>query len=482
MDMNEVTNANVEQATTVNEADQSSTIKINTTEAVISDSSVSITEPVKTSTDIETVVGVEVLDETNTSLSNEDKEIVKNMPPLGTPVETTEESEEIEEETPVIEKSGSFAIDDEDLSLLDDDDSEEDSKANEEAKKKRLEEFKEDFKKNFAPVNDKVNLSEFTISKKSVGISKVINHIQKVEANTACSPLYNENRVIKMTGFSSLELNRMDPQRIRQENYLNFMLTKFRTIYDHIVDPNKPATFEGWLKNNNTSTVNDYFFAGYKATFMDSNILTYSCPECENAFLKKFDIDDMIKFKSPEVKDKYYNILHSGNMSVDQDTIVNGMYQATDDYVFELRRPTLYSTYMEPTMLDDKIATKYDDLLTLISYIENAYVIDRKEKILRPIDMKPDATNPINTIKRKIKALAIIIKSFSSDQLQAFSTETNKYDFEQTDENGEPIKNDITYIIPACNCPKCNTVIPEQEQLPENMCFLRHQLGAFTRM
>ena len=124
---------------------------------------------------------------------------------------------------------------------------------------------------------------------------------------------------------------------------------------------------------------------------------------------------------------------------------------------------------------------KYEDLLLLISYIDDIYIIDRENSELIKVDTKPDPRRPDVTVKRKIKSYATIIRSLTSDQLQSLSLATDKYDAAEVDDDGNVIT-DIKYVYPEEICPKCGKVIPEEEQSPDRMLFMRHQLGLMNKM
>ena len=374
-------------------------------------------------------------------------------------------------------------ISDEDMKFLDDEndlDSDEDQKnlVTEIKEKIRLE-----MNEKFVPVSNKVDFSKFKVAKKPISASKVINHIQQAPVEAADGVLYNANRAVRMSAFSAMEIQSLDQSNVRRSNYNQFMIDKLRLIYNHLIDANKPASFEAWMKSMTNDVIDDYFFTAYKATFSNSNIITYSCPDdvCHNIFMNKKNIEDMIKFRNEDVKKKYMDILHSGNVNTVTTAYETDLYQASDEYAFSLRKPSLYATYIEPSLINEEFMKKYEDLLLLISYIDDIYIIDRENSELIKVDTKPDPRRPDVTVKRKIKSYATIIRSLTSDQLQSLSLATDKYDAAEVDDDGNVIT-DIKYIYPEEVCPKCGKVIPEEEQSPDRMLFMRHQLGLMNKM
>ena len=381
-------------------------------------------------------------------------------------------------------------IDAEDMQFLDDDEEEPTSEetADAEENKDKTEAIKEtirqEMRENFKPYANKVDLSRFTISKKPITAAKVINSIKQKPIECADAVLYDIGRPVRMSAWGPMEIQSINPDQVRSGNinYNAFMERKMRLIYDHLIDANKPKSFEAWAMSTPNTTMDDYMFAAYKATYGNANIVTFNCSDddCANVFMQHVPVNDMIKFKDDATKEKYYNILHNGSVDTVSDEYEVALFQVSDDFVFGLKKPSLYNTYIEPTLLDSAFSTKYQDLILLITYIECAYMIDRENGSLVLIDTKPVA-DKATTYKRRVKTFAAILKSLTSDQLQALSVETDKYDAGKLDDNGNLIK-DITYVFPERRCPKCGKKIDEVEVAPDNMLFTRHQLGLMNKI
>lgn len=379
-------------------------------------------------------------------------------------------------------------IDDEDLHFLDDEEEDKldsDDDFDEKAKTEEIRQtIRSEMKSKFNPVKNQIDLNKFKISKKSINASKVITGLNNKAIECADGVIYSQKRAIRMSAFKPMEIQSLDPERLRTGNYNKFMENKLKLIYEHIVDENKPRSFEAWAMTTPNTSVDDYMFTAYKATFGLSNIITFNCPKdkCSNVFMEKVPIRDMIKFENDKVKEEYYNILHSGNTDTPIDKTYDiDLYQVSDDYVFALKTPSLYNTFIEPTLIDRKFMNKYEDLLTIISYIDSVYMIDHATTQLIPINTKPVPNDKAITYMRKIKTFATIIKSLTSDQLQALSVQTDKYDTIKMGDDGTPIK-PVTYVYPEKKCPKCGEVIEESELTPDNMLFMRHQLGLMNKI
>lgn len=389
--------------------------------------------------------------------------------------------------------TATFAMSDDDLALLDDEDMivEKSDKAKEASYAERRNEIRNSIrasvKENFKPIENKLNLKEFEIQKKPISASTVLNHIKDTAVRTATTPLFSTSKkVVEVSEFTATEIQKLNPSLIKESNFYTALRDRYQLLYNHIVDPNKPATFEAWLKTVPEDAIDDYFFAAYKATFGAANILMYECKECGNVFLKEVPIMSMIKYKNEAIKAEYIDLLHNGELNVTKDTYSVGLFQASEEYVFALKTPTLYERVFEPTLLDSKILETYGDLITLISYIDDIYVIDEANKKLIPVNMQPIHSDPRKTVRRRIKTCASIIRTLTSDQLQTLTVETDKYDKPDSKKNIDNDDDDATpeiqYIYPECQCEKCKKMIKEAVTDPIDMLFTRHQLGLYQRI
>ena len=452
----------------------------------------------------EAVTGEVVID------SDKLTEAIANDPPFpkdkSEPTDKASEEEDAPVLPPTIPSSSetdfgttTFAMSDDDLALLDDEDmiveksdkAKELSEAEEKERRNALRDsIRISVKENFKPIDNKVDLSKFEIQKKPISASKVLNHIKETPVRTATTVLYSTSKkVIEVSEFTATEIQKLNPALINQNNFYTSLRDRYQLLYNHIVDPNKPATFEAWLKTVPEDAIDDYFFAAYKATFGAANILTYECPKegCDNVFLKEVPVMSMIKYKNDAVKKEYLDLLHNGKLNISKDTYSAGLFQVSDEYVFALKTPTLYERVFEPTLLDSQILDTYGQLITLITYIDEIYVIDQANNKLIPIDMQPVHTDPRKTVRRRIKTCASIIRTLTSDQLQTLTVETDKYDKpdskrNRNDDDDEDTTPEIQYIYPECECPKCRSKIKEAVADPVDMLFTRHQLGVYQRI
>jgi hypothetical protein len=383
-----------------------------------------------------------------------------------------------------------FDINEEDMKFLDDDeDAENESSESSEDDKAKTDAIKETIRHemdiNFKPIHNKIDLTKFSISKKPINASTVINDIKAKAIECADGVLYTEKRAIRMSAWKPMEIQSIDPQRVRSgsSNYNKYIENKLKLIYEHIIDANKPKSFEAWAMITPNTVMDDYMFTSYKATFGTANIVTFTCPndKCNNVFMENVPVHSMLKFRDDEIKEEYMNILKLGNTDSTTTEYKVDLYQASNEYVIGLKVPSLYNTYIEPTLVDSNFSSKYEDLILLLSYIDSIYIVDNANNQLIPIDTKPVANNKVLSYKRRIKTYATILKSLTSDQLQALSVETDKYDAGKLDDDGELIR-DITYVYPERRCPKCGKKIDEVNVNPDSILFTRHQLGLMKKI
>lgn len=378
-------------------------------------------------------------------------------------------------------------ISDDDLDLFLEDEEEENKTdvETEEERKKKVEaiysNIREEVNKNFKPIKNPVDISSFKISNKTIPGSRVIRDISNSSVECADGVLFESKSCVKVSAVSALEIEKLNPERTKNENYKSVTIDRLRLIYDHIVSENKPSSFNEWTKTVTPSVINDYFFALYKATFANSNIITYTCNDCDNVFMQNRDINEMIKFADDTVKEEYFNILHNG--IYDPKKPKTGFFQICDDYIVELKSPSVYELYIEPSYIDDNFVDKYNEIIRLIAYISNIYKINRETNELYKIDTKPDITNKTLTTKRKFRIFASIIRTLTSDQITALILETNNYDEGKDDtETGKKIP-DIEYQYPETMCPKCKKKIEaEIVKFADNLLFTRHQLGLLSKI
>lgn len=352
---------------------------------------------------------------------------------------------------------------------------EEDFNLDEEEEKDEAEEqfnmMQKKLKETIKPITNKIDLQAFKISKKPVSVSNALKASSNVKTVIDWA-LFSGERAISMTEFTGFEIDKLNP-RNSSRNRLNTYKDIYTLIFNHLVDANKPMTMEEWVKTIKFYDQNHLYFSIYKASFDKSNYIPYDCPHCKEVFVTEdISIDDMVKYKDEEAKEKARAILESDSTTKSTDYDVD-LVQISDNYVFGFKDPTIFNVIFENISLDEKFLVKYADLLEMISYIDDIYLIDYETSELRPIELKTFPNDMIKTTKYKIDRYAKIIQSLKTD-------EYNQLDSILRDRDK---KHDMVgYVLPKVTCPKCKKEIEERLMSSEDLLFTRHQLARIANI
>lgn len=333
-----------------------------------------------------------------------------------------------------------------------------------------IEDLKVAAKKSIKPSMRTVDLSTFTISDKGVKASKVILEKEK-EKDVGDWVLYDSGHPISMSGLTGPELIKLDPDNSTRNRY-NTIKDIYKIIYNHVVDSKKPS-FENWMKQTKYTDLDHIYFALYMATFGGSNFISYQCPDCKNVFIKDVKFDDMINYKDDTVKAKVKEIL---SQSTDVGTVEYNveLVQASDEYAFGMKAPSLYNVVMETAGLPENILEKYADLIDTITYIDSVYMIDYTNNSLIPVNIPVVKDDPVKTTIKRIQTMYDILKKLNSDEYYRLRGYISKL---------SDTAADITYMIPEAKCPECDTKIEANKEVDAStLLFTRHHLGAFASM
>lgn len=369
------------------------------------------------------------------------------------------------EEEEVNKSISALSLDEEDFEY--DEDEEEDTKSDSE---KQMKDIKTKIKEKIKPIANVIDLSTFTISSKPVSVSNALK--VTTTKHTADWVFPAEGRAISIEEFTGLELEKLNPNN-SSRNRVNTYKDIYELIFKHVVDANKPATMEQWVKKVNFFDLDHIYFAIYKASFEGSNFIPYSCPHCNEVFVSEdVSIEDMVKYKDDKAKERIMDLLNS-DTTTQKDTIDVEVVQISDNYVAGLKEPSVYNMIFEHVILDEKFTEKYSELLSLVSFIDTIYFIDRDNNELRPIEPKAYPENIVKTVKSKISTYGKILQSLNSDQFYQFNAYMKAIQ-ERHDE--------ITYRLPEVKCPKCEKEIKEAEMTAESLLFTRCQLVGIANM
>lgn len=384
--------------------------------------------------------------------------------------------EEVEEETfkPDTEEENKtivfnkYEIDEEDL---EDEIDEEESIGEREENDKQIEKLKMNINEKIKPVIKKIDLSTFTISKKPISVNNALK--SSVSSDSVVNwGLFESKIPITMKEFKGYEIGNLDIRNQVGISRYNGYKNIYGNIFDHI-HGTKPKTLEEWLKAVSFFDIPHLFFSIYMASFKDANYIPYNCtnPDCKETFISdNINLEDMVKYDSEEIKNHAMEIINKEYNEEDISYEVT-LEQISDNYVFGFKEPSIFNILFENSILDEKFTSKYSDLLAIISFIDQIYVIDFESEQLRPVEIEVDPDNLRKTVKSKVVRYAKIIKTLNSDQIHEIESITRKIQ-----EKHEKIH----YVIPECKCTKCGTVIKETEIGSEDLLFTRHQLKSIA--
>lgn len=323
------------------------------------------------------------------------------------------------------------------------------------------------------PVTNSFDISTFSISKRPAAstISTPRDNGQKI----ADWVLMSSQKPIYMRRFTGTEIERLSNGG-KGRTRLNRALDTWQLIYNHIVDPHKPETLEEWAKTTSFLDIDHIYMAIYRANFEGSNYIPYSCTNkaCkEKVFLSdNFDIMDMCKFAKKEDKEKFLSIIGSETDSTSK-LYSTEIVPVSDDYAFAFREPSIYNIIFESAVLDEDFVDKFGDLITISTYIDQIYYINKEARELQPVRTNIYPNNMKKTVKSRIINYSKIISTLGSDQyntLLAYMQKINSFG------------DSLTYQLPEVTCPCCGTVIPATDQEAQNLVFTRHQLAALATL
>ena len=328
-----------------------------------------------------------------------------------------------------------------------------------------MKEFQASISEKIKPVTKALNLASFKVVSQPVSLSVALNKTTKAAMSWA---LPNSNQYIAMSEFSGKEIEQLgDTSGL---NRYEIMKNRYQLFYNHIVSP-KAATFEQWLKTTSFLDNDHLYFAVYGANFAGSNFIPYDCNTCKNTFLSdNIPLEDMYRFKDDAAKEKFNKIRNQQNTSP-AGLYVSEVIQISDSIAIGFRDPSIYNIIFETAMLDDNFTEKYRDIIAVLSYIDNIYLINTDTQSISPIGYKIDKNNTAKTIKARIITYAKILEKLAPDQYYIILSYLNAIN-----SRGD----EITYIKPEVTCSNCGAIIPEQEVSAESLVFTRAQLASLS--
>lgn len=369
-------------------------------------------------------------------------------------------------------------IDDADLEEFLNEDTEETEDEKEE-RKAIFENYKKEVfdKIQVVPTITKHKVNKIKIATTPISVQKALRTNPR-SANTATWVLPNSGRLITFSALAGEEIENLSPAS--HDNNMSEALSNrltFNTLFNHLIDANKPDSMEKWLRTINWYDINDIYFAIYLATFKNTNFVTYTCSnsKCNHMFLEQKSYKDMISYEDDKAEELYKELLKKG-IDTTPDYIEEEVVRINDKYAIGFRAPSIYDIMFGASSLDENFRTKYATTIGNISYMANMYYIadNNGEEMFFPIDCKAVENDSGKTMRNKIIAYYNILKTLSSDEYSVVSRAI-------ADINNN-VRVMASYHYPDHECPKCHTLIERKDDAinPLVMVFIRHQLVRFA--
>lgn len=295
---------------------------------------------------------------------------------------------------------------------------------------------------------NKFDPTKLKISKKPTSVSIALNY-HTTTKSTADFPLYYTQHCSKFKECTGTELQTLQT-KIDASNEITSVIEAVKFNYDHIVDPNKPATFEAWAKMVRTEDVESMYFGVYKATYFSSNLIPITCTHCNTSNLVKVPVNDMVKPLNDDIKAEMDKLFQQDTTSP-YPKVESELIQVSDRLFAAIKPPSIYDAFVQFSSISPENQRKYQLILNLISCIDSFYFLT-DEGELSPIIVKSDPTNIRKTVTRKVRDYGSLIKGLTADQYATFITKIN----------GLMEDPKVSFIIPEVECPKCHKKIPSQ--------------------
>ena len=325
--------------------------------------------------------------------------------------------------------------------------------------------LKAELQRKIRPITKKFDLSSAQIISKPASVNNYVSQKQHLTKKSFVWPLFRSGRPVQIQSFNASELNILNDQA----RNANTTLDVFKTIYQHIVGP-KGDSFEQWAKCTSYFDTDHLWFAIYGACFGNANYLPFTCDKCtEITVTTDTPLLDMVKFKNDNAKKRYEEIMNMTPTPNMGSVFAEAMVQISNDIVIGFREPSIYTSIVEGSFYDRDFREKYSDIINIISYIANIYLIDADGN-LRLFECKRYPNNDSKTAKARVIQYAKLIRNLSSDEyaiIMSTIIEMSK----DTDV--------VSYQMPEITCEKCGAIIPAEDQDASSLVFTRHQLVMF---
>lgn len=319
---------------------------------------------------------------------------------------------------------------------------------------------------------EKVDVSKYTIASKITKNPSSI--LSQLHTNSVFTWLFTGNeKPITMSAFSGTDLTNVliDLEELDKPGSMTYIEQMFNTIYSHIVSA-KPNSMTQWAKVTPFSELDNIYFCILGATYKDSNYTLNGCTnkDCQHKWMSdRYTMDQLYKVKDESKLKEILNKVVTKEDTIKIDTVA---YQITNDLLFVLREPSIYSAFFEPQLLGTDIE-KYNSLdMGTMMFIHGLFYIDKEHQQLIPINIKTDP-DPNKNTRLKYKQFIKFLDMLTPDQRSELDSH-----IESIRVNTNKKAEFVTYMSPATVCPKCETTIKEDTEITaKNLLFIRSQLA-----
>lgn len=367
--------------------------------------------------------------------------------------------------------------DDEDDYIEDDNNKEKDDEY-ETIRKAAEKSFKAEILNKIVKTASNMDVSTFKVSKKSANLQSVLNKFKSREGaentqSTATWALMCSGRPYTCTALTGPEVSLLNSNDDGQNSLYNIGRAELSILYRHDANPYKPATVEAWAKTISYADIGEIYMAEYVATYNKANYMPFECTNKSCMHMELQDIKDimgkMVKFTNDEAKAKFDKIVSeplTAENSIGYETVIVPI----NEYIaVGFKMPSLYTYFIEYRSIDQDFIKKYMDMLSVILYMDEIYLIDNGE--FRVVDYKKYPDNIAKTFKSKIVTYSKILKSLTTNEFNIMVA----YVRSMADNTRY-----ISYVLPETKCSKCGYVIKEQQYNAAELVFTQLRLVAIA--
>ena len=334
--------------------------------------------------------------------------------------------------------------------------------------------LKSEILKKIVNTGTKLDITQFTMSKKVISIKDAMKNRPVESVRTAKWPMMYAERPFIASALKGPEIALLfDYDDSGNDNSIGINQNQLKIMYEHDANEFKPATIENWAKTIPFLDIESIFTALYLASMKGANYMPMACREqkCQHQYLTDdIDINKIVKFTKPEIEETFNKIMNT-NITADNTSKYESVVSVINDqFAVGLKIPSIFTMVYELNSVDRPFIEKYNTVISIIQYIDYIYKIDSDNMSFEPVGWKAYVGNYGKTFKSKIATYAKILKDFDSTEFSVLIALINSMLTKITDTKA------LEYEIPAAKCPKCGAEIPATPLAPRQLLFMRQRL------